>query len=239
MLHGDDQKAPLTPPRTLWSRLTNERLWQVIGGITGVLGLLLAVLLFVLDSRSTTAQSPAVSTVPQSSGTPQASVAPGISESGALAPPSPVMSSGSESSDPDPLYLTEVPKRQFIREPAYSPQRSSAAIGGQEFSPSYWFVFNNCGGCTYATELNIKPVYRRLVGVVGLTDDSRHDNVIDGIVHFSIYANDRLVFGPKRIEYPGKADFDVDVTGTSRIRLVVGDGTNYEYACWCGAKFTK
>jgi hypothetical protein len=31
----------------------------------------------------------------------------------------------------------------------------------------------------------------------------------------------------------------MSVAGASRIKLVVTDGTNYEYACWCSARFVK
>jgi hypothetical protein len=239
MLYGNDEKVQPRRPPTLYDRLFGEhavRVWTVISGMVAVLGLLITLIVVVTRDDSSVKAGNAIPQVPGSVAAPTPS--PSL-EPSAVPSPSPSISSPADSSDPDPLYLTEVPRKQFLREPAYSPQRSTATIGGQEFSPSYWFVFNNCGGCTYSTELNIKPVYRRFVGVVGLTDESRHDDVIDGVVHFSIYANDRLIFGPTRIEYPGKADFDVDVTGTTRIRLVVGDGTNYEYACWCGAKFTK
>jgi hypothetical protein len=69
-----------------------------------------------------------------------------------------------------------------------------------------------------------------------LTDESRHD-VIDGILTFEIYANDRLAFGPKRAEYPDQVSFDVSMTDVSRVRLVVRDGDNGEFPCWCGARF--
>lgn len=134
------------------------------------------------------------------------------------------------------LFLADVPQANFVLE-AQSPSRSSASINGKNYPSSYWYRFTNCGGCTETDELNIEPIYSRFVGTVGLTDDSRHDDVIDGTLTFEIYANDKRVFGPQSIEYGDKFDFDAKLTNASRIRLVVRDGDNGEFPCWCSARF--
>lgn len=134
------------------------------------------------------------------------------------------------------LFLADVPQEDFVQQTTQS-RRGSASIGGKDFPSSYWYGFINCGGCTEVDELNIAPTYRRLVGTLGLTDESRHDDVIDGTLTFEIYTNDRLAFGPKRAEYPDQVSFDVSMTDVSRVRLVVRDGDNGEFPCWCGARF--
>ncbi|WP_186383502.1 NPCBM/NEW2 domain-containing protein [Amycolatopsis acidiphila] len=82
--------------------------------------------------------------------------------------------------------------------------------------------------------------YERFSGTFGLTDKTRHDNVIDGIGYFAVYSSTgTLLQSPKKVEYPEHVAFDVDVTRVSRVRLEVSNGTNAEYPCWCDARFTK
>jgi hypothetical protein len=137
------------------------------------------------------------------------------------------------------LFLSDVDDKRFINEP-YRHFRGAASINGVPFPSSYHFKFENCTECSEETELNVPVGYQKLQGTVGLTDESRHDNVIDGIVYFSIYSTTgELLMEPQRIEYPETKSFDIVLKNSSRIRLVVSGGTNSEYPCWCNAQFTK
>ena len=111
----------------------------------------------------------------------------------------------------------------------------AVTIDGQDYPNAYSYTFSNCTSCTYVDVIKIDRVYTRLTGVVGLTDDTRHDDLIDGIVYASIYSNDRLVYGPKKVEYPAKIRFDVKLDA-SRITLKVGSGTNVETVAWADVK---
>jgi NPCBM/NEW2 domain len=144
-----------------------------------------------------------------------------------------------EFGEPDSLYLSDVPEDEFIREPV-SAQRGAASIANQDFSSSYFFRFTNCSACSYEAELNLPGEYSRFTGVFGLTDESRHDDVIDGVVYVSIRSqNGAMLMPPTKVEYPGSVPLDIDLTGVTRIKLTVTEGTNFEFACWCDAEFTR
>ena len=231
--------------REFIDRVAHERwvrFWTVVSGVVGVLGLLVTVVVLFSNgsATSTSAGAPTSQSTSQEPTIAPTSLVPPVNLPSVNDSPSPSPSASSSDAalDPDPLFLSDVPGGQFVRT-SFDVARTSARIGGKEYPSSYWYEFFNCTNCTSIDEFNISPVYRHFVGVAGLTDSSRHDNIIDGVEHFSIYANGKLVFGPTRVEYPAAISFDVDVSGASRIRLVVADGTNDEYACWCGAHFTK
>lgn len=138
-----------------------------------------------------------------------------------------------------PLFLSDVDKKSFINQP-YRHYRGAATADGKEYPSSYFFKFENCSECTEETELNVPAGYQNLRGTVALTDESRHDSVIDGVAHFAIYSTTgELLLEPQRVEYPDAKPFDVALKGSTRIRLVVSSGTNSEYPCWCDAQFTK
>lgn len=137
------------------------------------------------------------------------------------------------------VFLSDISERNFIRQPS-SPTRGSATIANHAYASSYSYRFTNCGNCTYDVELNLPDAYKRLVGTFGLTDETRHDKVIDGIVYVSIYSSTGVqLLAPAKIEYPSSIPLDVDVSGVTRIRLSVSGGTNAEYPCWCDARFTR
>lgn len=137
------------------------------------------------------------------------------------------------------LYLSDIPRTAFLKEEP-SAFRGAVRADGVDYPFSYSFEFHNCGNCMSATEVNLPGAFTRFQGVVALTDASRHDSVIDGIVFFSVYASDGAVLlAPQEVEYPGSAHFDIDVSGRSRIRLVVSAGTNSELPCWCNAVLVR
>ncbi|WP_373300071.1 NPCBM/NEW2 domain-containing protein [Amycolatopsis acidiphila] len=139
----------------------------------------------------------------------------------------------------DALFLSNLPDRNFIRQPS-SPRRGAATIGNQDYPSSYSYRFTNCSNCTYDVEVNIPSGYTRFTGTFGLTDDTRHDATIDGLVYFAIYSSTGSVLRPpEKVEWPASVSFDVSVTGTSRVKLTVSSGTNAEYPCWCDARFVR
>ena len=71
--------------------------------------------------------------------------------------------------------------------------------------------------------------YTRLTGVFGLSDSSRHDDVIDGVVYVTVYdAAGNQLLSPQRIEYPGAVTIDVDISGQPRVMIEMSEGTNFE-----------
>lgn len=136
------------------------------------------------------------------------------------------------------LYPMDLPANKFIKQPS-SPKRGIAEMSQKPFEASYSYRFSNCGNCTYDVEFNVPAGYRRFTGTFGLTDETRHDDTIDGVVQFGIYSNGSPLFGPQRAEFPEQVPFDVDITGVTRLRLTVGGGTNAEFPCWCNARFVK
>lgn len=135
---------------------------------------------------------------------------------------------------PNPLLLADIPRENYVKR-SFGGRAGAVTIDGQDYPSAYSYTFSNCSACTYVDEIKIDRAYTRMTGVFGLTDDTRHDDVIDGVVYASIYANDRLVFGPKKVEYPAKISFDIKLDA-SRITLQVGSGTNVETAAWADVK---
>lgn len=138
---------------------------------------------------------------------------------------------------PSSIYLKDIPKDAFIHRP-YNADRGAVSIGGQTFISSYSFEFENCSSCTQTVEFNIPGSFARFTGVFGLSDNSRHDDVIDGIVYVAVYSiTGDLIFDPQKVEYPAQLPFDIDIEGISRIRVEVSGGTNWEDFCLCNALF--
>jgi hypothetical protein len=154
-------------------------------------------------------------------------------------------SSSSPPTSPDPtssvsgMFLSDLDEKRFIKQP-YRNFRGMAQVDGLEYASSYFFKFENCSECIVDSELNVPVGYQKLKGTIGLTDESRHDDVIDGIAYFSIYStNGELLLPPQRIEYPESKPFEVVLKDSTRIRLSVSGGTNFEFPCWCNAQFVK
>jgi len=216
--------------------------WPAVGVLVAAVVGVVAVLAWQFpqqpESGTPQAQSgESSSTAPSSMATTTEATAPSSSPD----PPSSVESSvdGASVGDPDSLYLSDVAEDEFIREPGAA-QRGAASIANEDFPSSYFFRFSNCGSCTNVTELNLPGDYDRFTGVFGLTDESRHDNRIDGIQYVSIQSQSgELLMPPTKVEYPEKLSFDIDLTGVSRIQLTVSEGTNFEFACWCETRFTR
>jgi hypothetical protein len=137
------------------------------------------------------------------------------------------------------IFLSNVDEKSFIKQP-YRHFRGAAEVNKTEYASSYYFKFENCSECSVDTELNVPVGYQKLEGTIGLTDESRHDDLIDGTAYFSIHSTTgELLLAPQRIEYPESKQFEVVLKDVTRIRLSVSGGTNFEFPCWCNARFVK
>jgi hypothetical protein len=211
--------------------------WTALGVLATIAGLILAWLFSPYSPLRPSNADPNTSPTVASTGIESATATPAGTNSTPPLPPTPGPSVLPDASSR--LFLSDVDDKRFINEP-YRHFRGAASINGVPFPSSYHFKFENCTECSEETELNVPVGYQKLQGTVGLTDESRHDNVIDGIVYFSIYSTTgELLMEPQRIEYPETKSFDIVLKNSSRIRLVVSGGTNSEYPCWCNAQFTK
>ncbi len=137
-------------------------------------------------------------------------------------------------SPPEPpavLYLKDMDDDAFVREPHWVWDSSGAAsIGGVTYANSLIYEFQNCSSCDEPLEFIVPAGYQRLTGVFGLGDESRHDDVIDGIVYVAVYdAAGNQLLAPQFIEYPGSIPIDVDITGQPRVRIQMSEGTNFEH----------
>lgn len=150
------------------------------------------------------------------------------------APATPPKPETSTSSVPE-LALSDVPRDSFVKR-SLGVQRGAVLINGNRFPSAYSYRFSNCSSCTSIDEFSLPAGYGRITGDFGLTDDTRHDSVIDGIVYASIYVDDVKVWGPTKVEYPATAPIDIAFSG-SRISLRVSDGTNNETAAWVSMVF--
>lgn len=139
-----------------------------------------------------------------------------------------------EQTGPEPVWLSDIEPDQFIRYSNHL-RRGPVSIDGEGYPKSYSFEFTNCSNCKAVDEVRISRSYTRLTGRFGLTDDSRHDDVIDGVVYVSIYAGSQQLFGPKKVEYPGSVKIDIAISA-SRLIFEVEGGTNYETAAWADVK---
>ncbi|HEY3692910.1 MAG TPA: NPCBM/NEW2 domain-containing protein [Pseudonocardiaceae bacterium] len=180
----------------------------------------------------------------KTTGAPNSSVMPSPSPSGD--PTGPIPGASPTSSNPgqptgqaNQVFLSDIPDSNFIRQPS-SPKRGPATVADHTYPSSYSYSFSNCSNCTYEVEVNLPGQYKRFKGTFSLTDQTHHDNVIDGIVYFSICSSaGSPLLQPQKVEYPDIVPFDIDVAGVSRVRLTVSNGTNSEYPCWCDAQFTQ
>lgn len=211
--------------------------WTALGVIVAIAGLAVALGAWLsprAPDAGNTASGTSSATMPPSSNVTR----PSATTSGTTSTTA-SSSTAQQPADSDNVFLRDVPERNFIRQPSL-PKRGVATIANQEYPSSYSYGFSNCGNCTYEVELNLPGPYKRFTGTFGLTDQTRHDKVIDGIVYVSIYSSTGAqLLASTKVEYPHTIPFDVDVTGVSRVRLTVSSGTNSEYPCWCDARFVK
>ncbi len=114
----------------------------------------------------------------------------------------------------------------------------TASVNTQTFPKSYIFEFTNCSRCTWWSEFNLSRAYSRFDAVIGLSDTSRSDNVIDGLVVFDVYSDGRLLTSMEA-RLGTATPISVNVTNALRLRLQVREGTNYEQAVWGDARISK
>lgn len=131
---------------------------------------------------------------------------------------------------PQTMFLMNLDGDSVVRRPHWVfPDDGPTTINGIEYASSVMYQFQNCSSCTETLEVLVPPGYTRLTGVFGLSDKSRHDDVIDGVVYFAVYdASGNQIVPKQRIEYPESIAVDVDVSGTPRISIEMSEGTNAE-----------
>jgi hypothetical protein len=199
--------------------------WTGVGVITASL---LAVVGIIVTMRGVGAsQSPSDGSAP--SATSPASQQPAPPSADVASPASQPLTgeSSPESAAPMPprtLYLLNLDSDAIIQSPHWvSAHTGPASIAGVSYPNSLSYEFENCSSCTESLEFIVPS------GVFGLSDSSRHDDVIDGVTYFAIYdaAGNQLV-SPQRIEYPQAIPVDLDISGQPRIRIEMSEGTNYE-----------
>ncbi len=131
---------------------------------------------------------------------------------------------------PETLYLMNLDEDAIVRDPHWVWDSEGAnSIAGVTYPNSLSYEFQNCSRCTESLEFIVPAGYTRLQGVFGLSDSSRHDDVIDGVVYFTVYdASGNQLTAPQRIEYPESVPVDIDIAGQPRIRIEMSEGTNHE-----------
>jgi len=123
-----------------------------------------------------------------------------------------------------------LPDSEVIKDPHWVWDSTGPnTIAGVEYANSLSYEFQNCSNCDESLEFKVPAGYTRLQGVFGLSDNSRHDDVIDGIVYLTIWdATGNQLLTPQRIEYPESVPVNVDIAGQPRIRIQMTNGTNFE-----------
>lgn len=134
------------------------------------------------------------------------------------------------------LLLTEIPRDAFVKRSSSANSRP-VTMHGETYPDSYSYHFSNCSNCTSSDEFSIPAGYTHMSGKFGLTDESRHDDVIDGIVYASIFVDGNRSWGPIEVEFPAVEEFDFPFSG-NRISLRVENGTNYETVAWADVTFS-
>jgi hypothetical protein len=234
--------------------------WAGWGGVIAVIGIIVTVVLNFLPQQESTAtppvsdpvvskkiQSTMQANLPSPTASPKTAIATtramdssdvdSVTESAVEQTKAPSIKTSQQISSIKTVFLSDLPDESFIRWP-FDPDTGTAVIQGTSFPKSYSWEFSNCGSCTNNLELKTPAGTTRLVGRIGLTDDTRHDAVIDGRVSFTIYASGEVIYGPKEIEYPQSAKINVKYPIGSRLTIEVQDGDNYEDPCLCSMKLT-
>lgn len=220
--------------------------WALAGAaLTLVVVAIAAVVLGVLRSAEPTASAPLPEPWPSETTT-QAPVA--TRDATAQASPAPVSgfvtaeaTAREDSADPDMVtpYLRDLPSHYFVREPDFE-ERGVAKIAGTEYAQSYFFDSLCARDCQEVVEFNVPDAFSSFEGTFGLTDNSRQDDKIDGVVFISAYAvGGEEVFPAERIAFPAQRDFTIDVSDVSRLTFVVAGQDLHEEVCFCDARFVE
>jgi NPCBM/NEW2 domain len=225
------------PPKPRWH---SRSWWTAVGALVGAVGLIVPVGIAVVSAQhvATSGDARGGPKLPHTTSThssfadePSTTAPSASSSSNHVAPPMPVPAAA--------LYLRDLSTSDFLQSP-YAQSRDPQSINGTTYASSYSFQFENCSDCTTDTTFNIPGYYTTFSGTFGLTDQSRHDNVIDGVEYFAVYGSTgALIYGPQRIEYPASVPFSIDITGTHRLKIEVTEGTNFEFACFCNAELSN
>lgn len=106
-----------------------------------------------------------------------------------------------------------------------------ASVSGVDYPNSVIYDFRNCGGCVGTIEYNLRREWTSFSAVVGLTDRSRSDDVINGVLTFTVVLDDEP--GETYTVRRGEARaIEVDVSNVLFMKLQIGDGDNSEDGVW-------
>lgn len=142
----------------------------------------------------------------------------------------PTESAPSQAPELTTLYLKDLDDDSIVQDPHWVWDSSGpATIAGVTYPNSLAYEFQNCSSCTESLEFIVPSGFTRLTGTFGLSDSSRHDDVIDGVVYLAVYdAAGNQILSPQRIEYPQSVPVDLSIEGQPRIRIEMSEGTNNE-----------
>lgn len=128
------------------------------------------------------------------------------------------------------MYLSELDPSAFVRDPQWSrTRRGPSTINGTEYPDSLLIEWSNCSNCNGDLEFKVPTGYTQLTGTFGLSDDTRHDEVIDGVERFAIKCSDgRTLVKRTRIEYPHSVPVKTAIKNCARVTITISGGTNYE-----------
>ena len=199
---------------------------MVAGVIAAIAAVITLVVVFAPHGASGSGNSPKSESSPQVT-----DVTPPVSDAPTSAPPSD-SASDSQVESPTTLYLMNLPDDAFVRTPHWVfASKGSATISGVTYANSLIYEFQNCSNCDEPLEFVVPAGYHHLTGTFGLSDKSRHDNVIDGVVSVTVYDTaGNQILAPQRVEYPGSISVNVDISGQARVRIQMSQGTNFEQA---------
>ncbi|NEN07753.1 hypothetical protein G3T36_18000 [Diaminobutyricibacter tongyongensis] len=194
--------------------------WAGISGITAIVGIAVVIIIAIVQAPHDAGLSGA-SQVSSQAITPSA---------GAESPTPDAPPSFQASTSPAIFYLKDLTDDMVVRRPHWVwDNEGLASIAGTPYPNSLSYEFQNCSACDESLEFIVPPGYTRLTGTFGLSDKSRHDNLINGVVYFTVYdAAGKQLVPPTRVEYPHSVPVDIPLNGQPRIRIEMSDGDNYE-----------
>ena len=221
--------------------------WSWIMAALGVLAIVLSLVasrpaVTGSDGLPVEAVSPAVSTMTSSSAPVVAAGTISTEAPSTSASPMPTTASASPPSSSrlatapiptptlQPVYLSDMDRDQFIHQPQWaSVTRGVETINNQMYAHSMGYSWGNCGGCKDYVEFKVPVGYSEFTAVFGLSDNTRHDNTINGIGYFQVTCSDgRELFPSTKVEYPNSVPVALDITGCARLAIHLSDGDNFE-----------
>lgn len=111
-------------------------------------------------------------------------------------------------------------------------------VSGVDYPNSVAWTFTNCGSCVRSIEYNLRREWTKMEAVIGLTDESRADERINGVVTFTV-VTDGSPGQTWTLRRGESMPISVDVTDVLFLELRMGDGDNFEDAVWGDALLTR